>query len=268
MRFVFCFILLASLSGQSVFAQQLLSPATPTDSTGTAGSVPAHRLGTWLKRPVVWHTAVPVGLIGLGYLSRNENVLDEAKEMMREETTENFPRFHTSLDDYSRHLPIVVAYGLYAGGMKGERGVVPFTIIYGLSHALSTGVVSQLKSTSHTKRPDNAQDFSSFPSAHTAEAFMTATLLYEQFGRTRPWLAVGGYTIATATGAMRMLNNRHWVTDVLAGASIGALSAEAVWRLYPAVARLLPGRVGQKLLLVPTYAPGGAVGFALAVKNI
>jgi membrane-associated phospholipid phosphatase len=266
MRFVFCFILLTTLLGQTVFAQQLPAMAASVDSSGAA-SAPG-RLRTWLKRPVVWHTAVPVGLIALGYISRNENVLDEAKEKMREETLENFPHFHTSLDDYSRHFPIVVAYGLYAGGMKGERGVVPFTIIYGLSHALSTGIVGQLKNVSDTKRPDNATDFSSFPSAHTAEAFMTATLLYEQFGRTRPWLAVGGYTIATATGALRMLNNRHWVTDVLAGASIGALSAEAVWRLYPAAARLLPGCVGQKLLLVPTYAPGGAVGFALAVKNI
>lgn len=267
MRFAFCFILLTTLLGQPVLAQQLPSAAPPADSSG-AGAVPVRRLSTWLKRPVVWHTAVPVGLIALGYISRNENVLDEAKEKMREETLENFPHFHTSLDDYSRHFPMVVAYGLYAGGMKGERGVVPFTIIYGLSHALSTGVVGQLKNISDTKRPDNATDFSSFPSAHTAEAFMTATLLYEQFGRTRPWLAVGGYTMATATGALRMLNNRHWVTDVLAGASIGALSAEVVWRLYPAAARLLPGRLGQKLLLVPTYAPGGAVGVALAVKNI
>ncbi|TGD81184.1 phosphatase PAP2 family protein [Hymenobacter wooponensis] len=263
MRLASVLLLLTLLASQPLMAQVSV-PSAP-DSVSVATARPG--LVSWMKKPAVWHTAIPVGLIGLGYISRNENVLDEIKEEVGEETHEAFPHFHTSLDDYSRHVPIVVAYGLYAGGMKGARGVVPFTIIYGLSHALSTGVVSNLKNVSHTKRPDNALDFSSFPSAHTAEAFMTATLLYEQFGRTRPWVAVGGYSIATATGAMRMLNNRHWITDVLAGASIGVLSAEAVWHLYPVAAHLLPGHVGEKLLLVPTYMPGGGMGVSLAVKT-
>jgi len=37
---------------------------------------------------------------------------------------------------------------------------------------------------------------------------------------------VGGYTIATLTGFMRVLNNRHWISDVLVGAGIGILSAD------------------------------------------
>ncbi|QJX45965.1 phosphatase PAP2 family protein [Hymenobacter taeanensis] len=267
MRSVFLTLLLSLLASRPLPAQTLSTTATGTDSTHHQLNSKAE-LGAWLKKPAVWHAAIPVGLIGLGYVSRNENIVDEFKEEVCEETREAFPRFHTTLDDYTRHMPIVVAYGLYAGGVKGERGVLPFTIIYGLSHALSTGVVTNLKELSHTARPDNPADFSSFPSAHTAEAFMTATLLYEQFGRTRPWVAVGGYSIAAATGAMRMLNNRHWITDVLAGASVGVLSAEAVWHLYPVAARLLPGRMGQKLLLLPTYVPGAGVGAVLAVKTL
>jgi membrane-associated phospholipid phosphatase len=263
MRLAFTALLLTLLASQPLIAQT--APVATPDSV--LAMAPRPGLVTWMKKPMVWQTAIPVSLIGLGYISRNENLLDELKEEVGEETHEAFPHFHTSLDDYSRHLPIVAAYSLYAGGMKGTRGVVPFTIIYGLSHALSSGVVSNLKSISHTKRPDNPADFSSFPSAHTAEAFMTATLLYEQFGRTRPWVAVGGYTVAAATGAMRMLNNRHWITDVLAGASIGVLSAEAVWHLYPVAAHLLPGHLGEKLLLVPTYVPGGGMGISLAVKT-
>lgn len=220
----------------------------------------------WLRRPAVWRVAVPVTLVALGYVSRNENVLDEMKEEVNEETREHFPHFRTSLDDYSRHLPVWGAYGLYALGLKGKRAVVPFTVCYGLSHALSSSLVSHLKRVGHTQRPDDAADFSSFPSAHTAEAFMTATLLHEQFGRDRPWVSVAGYGVATATGAMRMLNNRHWVTDVLAGAGIGFLSAETVWRLYPMAARLLPGRVSQKLLLLPAYLPGGSIGATLVMR--
>jgi membrane-associated phospholipid phosphatase len=154
---------------------------------------------------------------------------------------------------------------MHAVGVHGERGVVPFTLIYGLSHVLNTTLTSNLKRISQERRPDVLNDFSSFPSAHTSEAFMTATLLHEQFGKTHPWLSVGGYSVAVATGAMRVLNDRHWVSDVVAGAAAGFLSAEVAWRIYPVLARQLPARWGQKLLLVPTYTPGGAVGAALSV---
>ncbi|GAB3228520.1 hypothetical protein GCM10027346_13170 [Hymenobacter seoulensis] len=160
----------------------------------------------------------------------------------------------------------MAAYAMQAVGLHGERGVVPFTVCYGLAHVLSSGVVTHLKQLGHTGRPDDPADFSSFPSAHTAEAFLTATLLHEQFGREHPWASVGGFGVAAATGAMRMLNNRHWVTDVLAGAGVGFLSAEAVWRLYPVAAHLLPTRVGQKLLLLPMYFPGGAMGVSVVVR--
>ena len=41
-----------------------------------------------------------------------------------------------------------------------------------------------------------------------------------------PWFSLGAYTLATATGVMRVLNNRHWISDVLSGAGIGILSVE------------------------------------------
>jgi membrane-associated phospholipid phosphatase len=215
----------------------------------------------------MWRVAVPVALIGVGYVGgHSENFVDEAKESIQHETREAFPRFHTHLDDYSRHAPIVAAFALTAAGVHGARGVVPFTLIYGLSHVLNATLTSNLKRLSQERRPDVLTDFSSFPSAHTSEAFMTATLLHEQFGKTHPWLSVGGYSVAVATGAMRVLNNRHWVSDVMAGAAVGFLSAETAWRLYPLLARQLPAHWGQKLLLVPTYTPGGAVGAALAVR--
>ncbi|MCA8831522.1 phosphatase PAP2 family protein [Hymenobacter pini] len=255
-------LFMCCLLAQPVLAQVPVLPDSVSHPKA-AGQPP---ITPWIKRPAVWRVALPVTLVTMGYFSRNENLLDELKEEVHEETRENFPNFHTRLDDYTRHAPVWGAYGLYALGLKGERGVVPFTVCYGLSHALNTGLVSHLKRASHTRRPDDPADFSSFPSAHTAEAFMTATLLHEQFGRQHPWVSVAGYSVATATGAMRMLNNRHWVTDVVAGASIGFLSAETVWRLYPAAARLLPQKLGRKLLLVPAYMPGGAVGAVARIE--
>lgn len=74
-------------------------------------------------------------------------------------------------------------------------------------------------------RPDNSTR-NSFPSGHTATAFMTAHMLHMEYGDVSPWISVGGYTVATVVGVSRQLNNRHWISDVLSGAGIGILSVE------------------------------------------
>lgn len=56
---------------------------------------------------------------------------------------------------------------------------------------------------------------------------MAATMLHKEYGTTRsPWYSIGGYTVATATAVSRMLNNKHWLSDVMVGAGIGILSTE------------------------------------------
>jgi membrane-associated phospholipid phosphatase len=271
MRVLSLFVTAGCLAGQMSFAQAPppVSTALPDTSFRPAAAlpplapVPRPRLRTDILR-----VAIPVAVVAVGYWgSHRQNIVYEMREEMQEETREMFPTgLQTKADDYSRHAPIWAAYAFHVVGLKPARGVVPFTICYGLAHALSTGVVNSLKKRTVIQRPDNNNDFSSFPSAHTAEAFMTATLLHEQFGARSPWISVGGYAVATATGAMRVVRNRHWITDVAAGAGIGFLSAEAVWRLYPKLARLVPGRLSQKLLLVPAYLPGGGVGLTMALK--
>ena len=50
---------------------------------------------------------------------------------------------------------------------------------------------------------------------------MTATMLHKEYEGRSPWFGIGGYTLAALTGVSRVLNNRHWLTDVMAGAAIG-----------------------------------------------
>ncbi|WP_345123429.1 phosphatase PAP2 family protein [Hymenobacter antarcticus] len=221
-------------------------------------------------RAVALRIAVPSVLVGVGVLAhspRYNQTLYEVKREMQEETQEVFGDFNShGIDDYTRHAPLAVAYGLMATGHRGERTALGFTLIYLAAHELDQAVVSNLKRITAEARPNNATDLTSFPSSHTSQAFLTATLLHEQYGRQYPWLSVSGYAVAAATGTMRVLSNKHWATDVLAGAGIGFLSAETVWHLYPTLTRLLPKGVAQKLLLVPTYVPGGGAGFALAYQ--
>lgn len=60
--------------------------------------------------------------------------------------------------------------------------------------------------------------YSSFPSSHTAHAFAMATVLADRYG-----LGVGtiAYTLATGVGAARIIQERHWGSDVVAGAALG-----------------------------------------------
>ena len=241
--------------------------AQPRTTCPADSAAPAARPAS-SARAVLLRIAVPSVLIGVGVLAHSptyNQTLFQAKLDMQHETQEVFGGFDAhGVDDYTRHVPLAIAYALMATGHRGERSAVGFTLIYLVSHELDEGVVSNLKRITAEPRPYNAQDLSSFPSSHTSQAFLTATLLHEQYGRQYPWVSVSGYAVATATGAMRLLGNKHWATDVLAGAAIGFLSAETVWHLYPALTKMLPPRLAHKLLLVPTYVPGAGAGFALA----
>jgi membrane-associated phospholipid phosphatase len=246
----------------------ILVQAQTVDTTGVTLVRPASIAGT--RKAALLRVAVPSVLIGVGVLAHSPKVnqtMCQAKQNFQAETQELFRGFNSyGLDDYTRHVPLAVAYGMMATGHKGERTAVGFTLIYLVAHELDEGVVSHLKRYTAEPRPYNPQDLSSFPSSHTSQAFLTATLLHEQYGRQYPWLSVSGYAVATATGAMRVLGNKHWATDVLAGAAIGFLSAETVWHAYPAFTKLLPQKVAHKLLLVPSYSPAGGAGLAMGVQ--
>jgi membrane-associated phospholipid phosphatase len=71
------------------------------------------------------------------------------------------------------------------------------------------------------------------PSGHTAAAFALATSLADDIHR--PWATVGLYGMATAVGWSRINDNRHWLTDVTAGALVGITSAKLAsgrWRIF------------------------------------
>jgi membrane-associated phospholipid phosphatase len=69
---------------------------------------------------------------------------------------------------------------------------------------------------------------------------------------------VGGYGIAAATGGLRMLKNKHWLSDVVAGAGVGILSTEVAYTIYPWIQKKicqgLPRASSQRLMILPGYA--------------
>lgn len=132
----------------------------------------------------------------------------------------------TEIDNYTQFSPYAVAVGLKALGYDGRSSWDRLAVSTLASNAVMALAVNATKYSVKEMRPDNSTR-NSFPSGHTATAFVAATVLHKEYGLTRsPWFSVGGYAVAMGTGFMRVLNNRHWISDVMAGAGIGILSTE------------------------------------------
>lgn len=135
------------------------------------------------------------------------------------------PMFHRTLDNYTQLAPAAVMVGMKVAGVKSRSSWGRMILSDAFSTALMAGTVQGLKNFTNVTRPDGS-DNHSFPSGHTATAFMTATMLSKEYGYKSPWISIGAYSVATATGLMRMANNKHWLSDVMVGAGIGIMTTE------------------------------------------
>ena len=140
--------------------------------------------------------------------------------------TQLLTEFKTGIDDYTQFFGPAMVVGLKLGGYEGRSDWPRLLASAGMSYALMAALVNGIKYTAKEMRPDGSTA-NSWPSGHTATAFVGASLLHKEYGLTRsPWWSVAGYGVATATGVMRVLNNRHWISDVMSGAGIGIMSTE------------------------------------------
>lgn len=96
----------------------------------------------------------------------------------------------------------------------------------------TNAVVEGLKRLTFRARPDGEHKRSnaSFPSSHAANAFALAGVLAWRWRRAAPAF----YAFATAVALSRMVLNRHYLTDVVAGAAIGLGAAWLVDRFLAA----------------------------------
>lgn len=205
---------------------------------------------------------IPVALIGYGIIGIGSDQLEAFNFEIREEVKENIDR-KFSIDDFSQYAPIASVYALGALGIKGKNNIRDKTIIVATSYLIMGLTVNSLKKITKVERPDGSS-FNSFPSGHTATAFMGAELLYQEYKDVSIWYGISGYVVATGTGVFRMYNNRHWFTDVVAGAGIGILSTKAGYWLYPTINKLLASKknTNKKSTFIPYY-DGKQVGFGL-----
>ena len=171
-------------------------------------------------------TFVGIPIFAAGWIIKSEKASFRQDYNNKHTNTRLITNFKTGIDDYTQFFGPVMTVGLKLGGYEGRSDWPRLLASSLMSYAIMAGFVNGIKYTASEMRPDGSTA-NSWPSGHTATSFVGATILHKEYGLTRsPWFSVAGYGVATATGVMRILNNRHWISDVLSGAGIGIMSTE------------------------------------------
>ena len=176
-------------------------------------------------------TFVGIPVFAAGWIIKSEKNSFRQDYTNKHANTRLISNFKTGIDDYTQYFGPAMTVGLKLGGYEGRSDWGRLLASAAMSYGIMAGFVNGIKYTASEMRPDGSTA-NSWPSGHTATSFVGATMLHKEYGLTRsPWFSVAGYGVATATGVMRILNNRHWISDVLSGAGIGIMSTELGYAL-------------------------------------
>lgn len=240
-------------------------PACAQDS---ASSILRTRADTSKPAVINWNTPpvkrifpyksflLPAALVAYGVVSIHSDGLQDINENIKEELyTERSNQHKIHIDNYLQFGPAIAVYGLNAVGIKGKNNFRDRSMIYGMSELFMTATVFSVKKIAGETRPDGSDKYS-FPSGHTANAFAAAEFMRQEYKDVSPWYGVAGYAMAAATGYLRMYNNKHWMSDVVAGAGIGIMSTKLAYWIYPVIKRKLFKDKDVTTMVMPTYQSG------------
>ncbi|MEO8532678.1 MAG: phosphatase PAP2 family protein [Flavobacterium sp.] len=206
--------------------------AQKTDSIAAIDSTAKHNIKFNYKQLII-----PGVLIGYGVIGLESDQLLSFNSQIKKEVTEDIDEKIT-IDDFSQYAPAASVFALNAFGVKGKNTMRDRSVIFVTSYVIMASTVLSLKSIVHEERPDGSSN-NSFPSGHTATAFAGAEFLWQEYKDKSIWYGIAGYAVATGTGLFRIYNNRHWLTDVAAGAGIGILSTKIAYWMNPYITKKL-----------------------------
>ena len=141
--------------------------------------------------------------------------------------------------------------------VAGDIFDLPYTSHFGqasLEALAATGIVTAvMKGGFQRERPDGS-NFHSFPSGHTSTVFASAMVLQEFYG----WKAgVPGFLLGTVTAVARMSDNKHWLSDTIAGATIGILFGHAFSKPHLDRFKSYDKKDDGAVSVFPVIEPGG-----------
>ena len=208
---------------------------------------------------------IPTVLVGYGVIGLSSNGLKNLNVDIRDGIIKD-NHSKITIDNFSQYAPAVSVYALNLCGIKGKNNLRDRSIILGTSYLLMSATVLSLKSSTKVERPDGSAN-NSFPSGHTATAFAGAEFMWQEFKDVSVWYGISGYIVATGTGYLRMYNNKHWLTDVAAGAGIGILSTKVAYWIFPYVDKcLFKSKKNISTGMVAPFYNGNQMGLSMILN--
>ncbi len=209
------------------------------------------------KQLIIPTVFISYGLIGL----ENKNL--RLFKSFKNDSFNEYGKDKIDFDDVMQFVPATTVLSLDFIGIKSKSSFKNKTLILATSTILMGITIKVIKNASKQLRPDNST-YNSFPSGHTANSFLGAELLYQEYKDKSIWFGISGYAVATSVGALRMYHNRHWFTDVVTGAGIGILTTKAAYWLVPKISKLfLNNKSSNNNTVFIPFFDGKITGFGL-----
>lgn len=241
------FLLTAIILPVQLVAQTDTASVFPrADSVNTAAVAPAsqdEKYKTKLPRALY----VPGALIAYGLTTIKNNGLYSSYQA-RKDVLHVFGGAGTKVDDYLIFAPYAEFAALTLAKVKCRNDLTNVSLLILKSQVVMAAIVFPMKYLTHQERPysyqmgldgvplekreENKNAFHSLPSGHTAQAFCAASIVHKEFRHKSPWYGVGAYAVASSVALFRMINDRHWQSDVIVGAGIGILSTHIVYATH------------------------------------
>lgn len=170
-----------------------------------------------------------------------------------DEPVKNFfqERRNSTLDEMSHNFlsplggtwSVFISAGFYGAGILAKDLRMQSTGLLAVESFLIGSLIARIpKYALGRVRPDawwNPDPFEwkgplggkSFPSGHTVAAFSVASVFASQYRKTI-WVPILSYSLASVAGISRVYENRHWFSDVFAGAVLGIVTGKFICNTY------------------------------------
>lgn len=131
-----------------------------------------------------------------------------------------------------KNYSLITAAGLFSYGLLAHDSKATHCAFSGVKAFFITGALTIIPKTIFGRQRPNVDDGpdyldwrgplqgESFFSGHTSVSFAFASVVAEYYKDTK-WVPILAYTFASMTGLSRIYDNKHWASDVLAGAAFG-----------------------------------------------
>ena len=186
----------------------------------------------YLKPPAL---IIPVAFIGYGVLKPFVNDISKLDNRIMAHVQQNYPRFHTNAEDYLMWAPSASIYLMDALHVNMAHSFREHLIIDAGSIIITGGIGYGMRLFSRNIKGFNTNSNTEFPSGHTANAFRGAEILHQELKQSNKLLSYSGYLIAAGVGTLRIYNKDHYLSEVIAGAGLGIISAKLTYWIFDKV---------------------------------